>query len=202
MGMYDSIIIDNLYCPFCGKPIENSEWQTKASDCVLKTYHGLTEFGDDNYKLYYYNIYTTCGSCGELVDIEVRNNSPEHRVYADRQLKVMKDDLTKRCTTDHPNHAVHGNNGYKPYFWNCWCSICKEKEYASDEPNPDMDPTYLKVHQDRAKQDYLRNMKVEDRAAFEKMVNDQGWEVAVKIRRKKVLTKLARSGKINEHHKA
>lgn len=39
MGMYDSIIIDHLTCPYCQQMIFHIDFQTKDGNCVLASYH-------------------------------------------------------------------------------------------------------------------------------------------------------------------
>ena len=39
MGMYDSIVIDHLTCPYCKKKIKDVEFQTKEGKRVLASFH-------------------------------------------------------------------------------------------------------------------------------------------------------------------
>lgn len=190
MGMYDSIIVKEMWCPFCGSSIKNHEWQSKDGECVLAVYNSLDEFGATIPTSYHFSIIGSCRNCKEYIDLNVSNKSETHRIFADAKVKEMEDKLIKDCTSLHPNHRTSGTMGYKPYYWNCWCSICKEKGYERDIANPEMDPKYIEICEEQAKQKYLHHFTGKEQIAFLKLVEKFGWDDAFKQKREKDLAEM------------
>jgi hypothetical protein len=140
MGMFDEVKVIRFYCFNCGAPVENKYWQTKDGDCVLERFDSLEDFGNHYYQLYHFSLTEFCTQCEIFLDYYITNTAAAHREYAAKKDKEWRDNIIKKQTNDHPNHAYSGYSGDGTRVWysNAWCSICKEKGFEKGDENPEM----------------------------------------------------------------
>ena len=124
MGMFDEVIIDRIFCPFCGNAIENDKWQTKDTDCLLKIFNSLEQMYTEFYKIGYFDVVGACDNCDEQIRLQLKNKSKAHFEFTEREWIRMKLDMERWATETHPNHP-------KGSFDETRCIKCK-KENETD----------------------------------------------------------------------
>lgn len=96
MGMFDSIIIDHLTCPYCQQQIYNVDFQTKDGNCVLASYH----LGDIFPIIGYVNAIT------KVTWIHGLASCPKCHTFNKKTLKSINTWLEASFTVDNKTHRI------------------------------------------------------------------------------------------------
>jgi len=120
MGMFDSVIIDRLFCIHCGAALENQIWQTKDTECLLDTFSSLDEMFDKYYTVGYFDLISDCINCNEFIRIQLHNTSPKYQENYEKLAKQQKLEWMKEALPRHPYHKGHPMDFV-------WCPKCVKR---------------------------------------------------------------------------